>query len=324
MLLASWGLQAQDTVYASRPPSNYLLPFGDWWDTIDTVAYGGGGTNGGDYAFFFYTEDTVDVYGIAGSFWYEGDWPNWSIDDYPLDQLAKVGECMRLYEYDSLPHQIGEDLCMNLHPKSITYFFQLINKINVFGEQLRTVPVYERYFDTPQKVCDTFLVGFTQQTRISAPGPLQIHCDGFYPYKTSPEVFWWYPCFAQYIKNGEYIWKRGWCVGQVEFFLYPILTPDSNMRYYDDSTNVGIGTSRLVERCVAVTPNPAKEKVKVASSFGIVKVEAFNSSGQMVFKAENPRGLAISVDVSAWPVGAYIFHVHTQQGIVTRKILISR
>ena len=72
-----------------------------------------------------------------------------------------------------------------------------------------------------------------------------------------------------------------------------------------------------------VQPNPATETAKVASSFGLTRIEAFNSAGDRVYDAPH-TGLTATLDVSRWPAGTYILRLHTPAGTVGKKLIVRR
>ena len=100
--------------------------------------------------------------------------------------------------------------------------------------------------------------------------------------------------------------------------MYAIIQPQ-------DSTGVGdttgIGRVDLASRYVSVQPNPATDEVRVMSSFGMRHIEAFDGGGRRILdrKAE---GLQCTLDVSAWPRGAYLLRITTDMGVTTKKLIV--
>ena len=79
----------------------------------------------------------------------------------------------------------------------------------------------------------------------------------------------------------------------------------------------------LTSRLTGVMPNPAAEKARVVSSFGMSMVEVFDLNGSAVLKRRT-EGLYTDIDVSRWPTGTYLVRIHTPQGIATKKLVVSR
>ena len=79
----------------------------------------------------------------------------------------------------------------------------------------------------------------------------------------------------------------------------------------------------LLKRYTSVQPNPATETAKVISSFGLTRIEAFNSAGDRVYDAPH-TGLTATLDVSRWPAGTYILRLHTPAGTVGKKLIVRR
>lgn len=90
-------------------------------------------------------------------------------------------------------------------------------------------------------------------------------------------------------------------------------------------TILGIDDHGLLGRLTGVMPNPAAETAKVVSSFGMSRVEAYNMAGERVADIKVPEGsLSTTLDVRRWPQGAYILHIHTPQGVATKKLAVKR
>ena len=100
--------------------------------------------------------------------------------------------------------------------------------------------------------------------------------------------------------------------------MYPILTPGKNA---EDGDSVAVESVDMLERMVALSPNPATHTVKVISSFGLTRVEAYNTGGNLIYDSE-ATGLCAHLDISRWPAGAYVLRIHTPMGIVSRKLMV--
>lgn len=105
--------------------------------------------------------------------------------------------------------------------------------------------------------------------------------------------------------------------------IYPILTP----RPYQDTTHsgddtLGVGNVQTVERFVALQPNPASERVQVASSEGLNHVEVFNTAGVKVMDLP-ASGLSLTLNIDALPEDTYLVRVATPVGNVTKKLVVS-
>ncbi|MBQ3997055.1 MAG: hypothetical protein II637_03365, partial [Bacteroidales bacterium] len=123
-------------------------------------------------AISFYSEDTLIVYGLAGSiipedyFHLPFNHPE-TIED---TSHAKLQEAMRLYAYDyenATLNQLGEDVLVNVVETPVSYYMQLgqlLGFCDYYDSTLFPIfPVYEGYFSEPQVVVDTFFVGYTQR-----------------------------------------------------------------------------------------------------------------------------------------------------------------
>ena len=84
---------------------------------------------------------------------------------------------------------------------------------------------------------------------------------------------------------------------------------------------IGIQTNDLLYRYTSVQPNPATDKVRVTSSFGLTRIEAYDLRGRLLF--ETPAsGLKADLDVSSWPRGTYLLRISTPAGPTTKKLLV--
>ena len=90
-----------------------------------------------------------------------------------------------------------------------------------------------------------------------------------------------------------------------------------------DTTSVGIGDVQLVGRYVSLLPNPATERVKVLSSFGLRRGEIYNAAGARV-RQEELRGYTATLRVDDLPEGAYLLRIHTPAGNTTKKLVVRR
>ena len=86
---------------------------------------------------------------------------------------------------------------------------------------------------------------------------------------------------------------------------------------------VGISDVQLVGRYVALQPNPASERVRVTSSFGLQRIEIYNAAGARV-REERASGYTATLDLSTLPEGAYLVRVHTPAGSTTKKLIVQR
>ncbi len=88
-------------------------------------------------------------------------------------------------------------------------------------------------------------------------------------------------------------------------------------------TILTIGQADLLQRFTGVMPNPAAERARVVSSFGMSMVKVYNASGALVH-TQRADGLYVDLDVSRWPAGTYLVRIHTPQGIATKRLVVGR
>lgn len=84
---------------------------------------------------------------------------------------------------------------------------------------------------------------------------------------------------------------------------------------------VGIATAD--SGSVRLQPNPASGSVVVMSSYGIERVEVYDTRGRRVHE-QAANGTTTGFDVSDWAKGAYAVVVYTLVGVATKKLLVER
>ena len=84
---------------------------------------------------------------------------------------------------------------------------------------------------------------------------------------------------------------------------------------------VGIPDVDFVYRYTTLQPNPATQRVTVTSSFGISRIEAYDTRGRRIFET-HASGLKADLDISSWPRGTYLLRISTPAGSTTKKLLV--
>ena len=157
--------EAQDTLSLTGPKGNYL--YNDWsTDVGDTIQHN---SCRGNQAYYRYTDAPLTVYGIAACLMpsnvYTGSNPDVRID-YPDTALEKVVAILRLYNRTpaNTVYQLGVDLtvCLADPPEYYMEMDVVLERGYLDYVQHPVYPVYERYFDNPVEVSDTFYVGMDQ------------------------------------------------------------------------------------------------------------------------------------------------------------------
>ena len=229
---------------------------------------------------------------------------------------------------------------------------------NTGGEPFPLYPVYERYFSAPQTVVDTFYAGisFQQDWSVSNFGMRNRYSNlPFYllSFSTVDSSAWHEGYAVHYfdIDPTTQVIDSTWrCLWNTQFymFVFPILTPappdtvvnpnDTTVNPNDtivnpnDTTGVGIGERELLQRYVAVSPNPATSSATVTSSFGLSQVDLYDPQGRLLktfpaatkasSSSTSPATLSLTLDLSALPRGAYLRRILTPLGPTTKKLLL--
>ena len=377
VLMAMAGATAavgQDTISSKWPADNYFYNYWDDTSYAGSTMWGLAGMWGkGVDVKGLCTKDSLTVYGIAASLFsldhLRRDNPQsayWDVEEDFQRELLKVRdtsldssyEYLVLYTRDASGQKVqaNQRLLVNLGQTPVSYYQDLgiLGPMpEYFDLQSFAVPVYERYFDTPSVVFDSFYVGFT--AIYSWERNVKDSAGRIYPYKTwqvrlLDKGTTYYaksePLFHRRMEDTNY-WA---CVyrSKVFAFVFPILTPNPDTVGIDttevdttvvDTTGWRVGGEGsmevdsnvwihklgvedvLLERYVQLMPNPAEDRVRVISSFGLVGLEIYGADGRKV-RDERLDGLAADVDVGGLPRGVYMVRILTPRGDTTKRLVL--
>ena len=341
-LLAMVGMQAtaQDTI--NRPRSNYLHTWPDVENDKElqncfdqfVKMYIYGMEQCGEVGRAYYVESPTAVYGIAAVLFVNGsqyDSPEGTQGSSSLldTSLSASFEYLRLYEPDSS----GQGLNVLAEaPVFATdtpvYYFHVVAQNPMFPDDDPLGPrqVFEVYFDQPVTVTDTFFVGMTKfmgcdttvnnvhyrrswgidHVYLSSTDPFRWGCADYEIFQVSKIFQCQYGFSAAY--NYCYIHDDG-----RYFLFFPILTPAG-------SSALAAQAPEVLDRYVALQPNPATDRVTVTSSFGLTRIEVRDAAGRKLHDAP-ASGFSASLDLSRFPSGTLILTIHTPAGPATKKLL---
>ncbi|MBO7101222.1 MAG: T9SS type A sorting domain-containing protein, partial [Bacteroidales bacterium] len=273
--------------------------------------------------------DSLKVYGLAASvFESTMNRPNYVYDT----SCDKAYRFLRLYLLDGDSLRWVAQKKVIPHTTPIAYYANL-DTLSPPRANFIT-PMYELYFDSAITVIDSFAVGMYYP-------PNKHHYydedSTHYYYQYRPigmgvtthhkhTYFVRYLCYYGEDDNGPYAHWSHINLQQTYYLLFPILEPDTT----GGGTGTGEGDDslavqqvQLVDRLVAVQPNPATERVKVVSSCGMERLTAYDAAGKQVYRQE-ASGLQATLDVSRWPAGTYILHVQTPMGTSAKRLVVTR
>ena len=354
-LILTGSMSAQDTINGYMPLGNYFC--GSPWPQLQAAApmLWGASPTMDEQAYFMQTDDTLTVYGIAGSLstmalMYPSDstWA-WELAACQDPTYKESYEFLRLYEADpDTPRMVGQ-VKVHLTVTPISYYINTGLPQYLPNAMVPILPMYEQYFEEPVMVADSFYIGRTMRTGkyvLSPSGqstgqmknpPVTLNGlgDRWLRWRkvvdhrdTATSLDTWEP-----YNTSHYGWSYSMHEHVAFLYLFPIRTPNPDTTDNGRDTIVGGDTTRvdpdtlgiqsveLLKRYTSVQPNPATETAKVISSFGLTRIEAFNSAGDRVYDAPH-TGLTATLDVSRWPAGTYILRLHTPAGTVGKKILV--
>ena len=82
-----------------------------------------------------------------------------------------------------------------------------------------------------------------------------------------------------------------------------------------------VGIEGLDAESLTVYPNPASDYVTISHDMPIQRVEIRNAEGRVVY-LENINNQDITIQTSHYPAGIYLMSIHTQSGVITRKLVV--
>lgn len=82
-----------------------------------------------------------------------------------------------------------------------------------------------------------------------------------------------------------------------------------------------VGIEGLDAESLTVYPNPASNYVTISHDMPIQRVEIRNAEGRVVY-LENINNQDITIQTSHYPAGIYLMSIHTQSGVITRKLVV--
>ena len=350
VLIQNVSLLAQDTLVAHSPKEAYfynhwvegdtIIP-GPWLQLIDNYYEG---------AVAYHATDTTPIYGLAISLNFE-DFAQTRPESLWIENSIDSTFCkVRLYTPSgNTMRMLGERRVYMQDPANY-YLAQTRRDGGNMDSLVPTIPVYELYFDQPVTVIDTFYVGYNYS------------CSCSYNNETHERI---YSARYNYMINGYAQMGRRknpitWALHAFDdswsirtslslypyYFIFAITTPpdtvvnpnDTTVNPNDtvvnpnDTTGVGIGERELLQRYVAVSPNPATSSATVTSSFGLSQVDLYDPQGRLLktFPAASkassssttPATLSLTLDLSALPHGTYLLRILTPLGPTTKKLLL--
>jgi hypothetical protein len=75
---------------------------------------------------------------------------------------------------------------------------------------------------------------------------------------------------------------------------------------------------------LSVYPNPAKDKVNVTSNVAMNHISVMNYVGQVVYTSTLAGEHAVELNTSSYEAGVYVVQINTENGLVTRRVVISQ
>lgn len=303
---------AQDTLVSKYPPSNYF--YTQWINTSSTgyLSSMAGSKNIPLMGIGYYSKDSISIIGIAVAIYVMADLNE---EDCIWLDLHKPQPGGGLVPWsDTLSIYPGRD--------APSYWFQMdLLSHPPYLAPLPIEPVYEAFFDEPVKVeMDSFYVCVIDslsdvRARENDSWPI-----GVVVYRSTSGS----EDFKYVIENirpdGHVIYEFKKLLYLGLAYLFPII---DSVRTFQEGDTVGIDHSMLLERCVLVSPNPAREQARVTSSIGMTSVELYSMTGAKM-ASYSAEGMSTVLDLAPYPDGTYLLRVHTPMGVAVKKLVVQR
>ena len=101
-----------------------------------------------------------------------------------------------------------------------------------------------------------------------------------------------------------------------------VVNPGDSIIVIPGNTDVGIQPNDLIYRYTNVAPNPARNSVRITSSFGISRIEAYDLRGRRIYESPQLSTFSFPLSTIDWPRGTYLLRITTPAGVTTKKLLI--
>ena len=348
ILFAAHEAYSQDTLVG--PKSNYYFQrwYGGNYMPYDTIASSDSSDEQACQASFFgtgdlckimHTDTLLEIHGIAAALYAVCGVTRhpaipFVVDSSRVDDLStdSVFEYLRLY----VPNKDWDSMILinqgRVHYTEDPFDHYLRLEYLTSGGTPFYRRVYEVYFDTVSYVIGDFGVGISQiNSTISDENSNPVRWKTWPIGILSFNGAWFNRHYHEEIDKFDTIWIEHprwdtdtwpWTRANIPYRLYifPILDHNCHIPPAEDTTNHS-AIQTPADLGTVLQPNPATETAKVISSFGLTRIEAFNTAGDRIYDAPH-TGYSATLDVSRWPSGTYIIRLHTPVGTVPKRLVV--
>ncbi len=85
-----------------------------------------------------------------------------------------------------------------------------------------------------------------------------------------------------------------------------------------------VGVSEILENSISIFPNPAIENVNIKSDFNITDIAVYDYVGKLIYTIENSNTKHVVLNTSSYRAGMYIVRINTENGVVTKRVIITK
>ncbi|MFW6020189.1 MAG: T9SS type A sorting domain-containing protein [Bacteroidales bacterium] len=88
-----------------------------------------------------------------------------------------------------------------------------------------------------------------------------------------------------------------------------------------NETGVSVEENRLTPQNIIIFPNPTQGKVKLSMETEMTRIVIFDLTGKEIMQIDEVQANKKSIDLSGKRAGVYLLNIHTDDQVITKKIL---
>lgn len=109
-----------------------------------------------------------------------------------------------------------------------------------------------------------------------------------------------------------------------DFWSVPIVSDSVNLMIYGPEA-LPVGLNEPLEESIKLFPNPARNYFYIESGIPLTRLELFNTLGESVLARRIEESYFYEIkNLEKWSPGIYFLRIHTEQGTLTKKVIIKR
>ena len=102
------------------------------------------------------------------------------------------------------------------------------------------------------------------------------------------------------------------------------IATDLELESYDIVYSIVTGMDDLEDQNFIIYPNPATTLVNISSSQELTRVTVINNVGQLVYQLDLNEATSVQLNTSSFENGVYVVRLDSENGIVTKRVIIAQ